>query len=317
MVFSKLSWAALGFGALGVLGCAGADFEPTAQGEETAGESQGLTTSGTTTTTKSVLSLGDSIAFGYNPLLMPPFTPAPPASPSAFIGYPEFIATKGYTVTNASCPGESSKSLLDATAPDTGCRSFKASLALHADYETTQLAYVIARMQAQNAANAKLDDFVTFNIGANDLFLLEGACSNDPTCIANGLPAVVTAYSQNLENAYSQIKAVADKNKKSTKVYIVGLTTYATNYNDPQAVGALTAMNNALRSFTTSKGGKVAEGFDKFKAESAKNGAGGDACKAGLLIKKPDNTCDIHPSQKGREILGQAVIDQVKLFPPK
>jgi lysophospholipase L1-like esterase len=296
MVFSKPSWIALGFGALGFLGCGGADFGPTGQGEAPTEGSAKFNSA------KTFLSLGDSIAFGYNPLV-------PQLPPSNFTGYPEVLASRGFDVTNASCPGETSGSFLDpspATAPDNGCRFWKSHFALHADYETTQIVFTVGAIQAKAAAN-EIFDFVTLNIGANDLFVLQASCGGQLACIQAGLPGVVAAYSQHIANAYEQMKAAYDPEKPKFKGKFIGVTTYATNYNDPLAVGALSAINEKLRAFTALNKGRLADGYVAFQTASAS--AGGDACAAGLLIRKPDNTCDIHPSQTGRELLAQTVID--------
>jgi len=298
MVLSKKSCIALGFAALGFLGCGGADFEPTAQGEAAAENSAKVKAA------KTFLSLGDSIPFGFNPLV-------PLAPPTNFIGYPEVLASRGYDVTNASCPGETSGSFLDATAPDNGCRSFKAypPLSLHADYETTQIAFAVAAIQAKVADQNGKFDFITLNIGANDLFVLQNSCTTAPNpllCIQSGLPGVVAAYSQHLASAYDQMAAAYGANK--IKGQFVGVTTYVTNYNDPLAVGALTLMNNALAAFTSSKGGILADGYLAFQTKSTEDGGTGDACAAGLLIRKPDNTCDIHPSEDGRKLLADTVL---------
>ena len=285
MAFSKRSWMALGFGALGFLGCGGTGFDPSTEEFEAAEESAEITAS------KKFLSLGDSIAFGFNPLVAPNI-------PSNFIGYPEVIAARGNKVTNASCPGESSGSFLSAEAPDNGCRGFKAAFSLHADYETTQIAFTVAQVKKTKF------DFITLNIGANDLLLLQQSCQNDLACIQAGLPGVVQAYGQNLLVGYNQVKAAGYKGK------FVGLTTYAINYNDPLAVGALGAINGALTSFTTQIGGKVADGFTAFQTAAAS--FGGDSCAAGLLIQLPNGTCDIHPSKKGRELLATTVLKAAK-----
>lgn len=302
MELSKKSWIALGFGALGFLGCGGADFEPTARGEATAENSAKAKSA------KTILSLGDSIAFGFNPLV-------PLAPPTNFIGYPEVLASAGYDVTNASCPGETSGSFLDpnpATAPDNGCRAFKAAppLSLHANYETTQIAFAVAAIEAKVAAHDKFD-FITLGIGANDLFVLQASCP-DLACILNGLPGVIGAYSQHLADAFNQMETAYDpansENPDRIKGKFIGLTTYVTNYNDQLAVGSIGAINTALRDFIAlNNKGRLADGYAAFQTASAP--FGGDACAAGLLIVKPDNTCDIHPSQLGRELLAQTVID--------
>jgi hypothetical protein len=44
---------------------------------------------------------------------------------------------------------------------------------------------------------------------------------------------------------------------------------------------------------------------------------GGDPCAAGLLIKLPDGTCNIHPSPAGHLLLAQAIEAAVGALPPK
>ena len=281
MAFSKWSWV-VGFGALGLLGCGGADWDQPTQVLDTGDESADLTAS------KAFLSLGNSIAFGYDPL-----NPTPNV-PSSFVGYPEYIASKGHKVTNSSCPGETSSSFFSTAAPDNGCRDFKGAFSLHANYETTQSVFMVA------AINKTKYDFITLDMGANDLFLLQKNCLGDIACIQAGLPGVIDTYSKNLQKGYDQVKAT----RKFTGKFI-GLTTYALNYNDPLSVGALNLLNGALVSFTNKIGGKVADGFADFKTAA---GAAGDSCAAGLLITRPDGTCDIHPSKKGRERLGNVIL---------
>jgi hypothetical protein len=245
----------------------------------------------------SFLSLGNSIAFGYNP-----FNPTPNV-PSSFIGYPEVIASKGYKVTNTSCPGETSSSFFSTTEPDNGCRQFKSLFSLHADYETTQAVYVL------NLPKRSSYTFITLDIGANDLFLLQKDCLGDTACIQARLPTVLATYTQNLNKGYNQLKAAGYTGK------FIGLTTYALNYNDPLTVGALTALNGELEKFTTQIKGKLADGFAAFKTKAFEKG-GGDACAAGLLIKVPDGgvACDIHPSKDGRELLATTILKAAGLI---
>ena len=64
------------------------------------------------------LALGDSVAFGFDPLVRD-FSEA-----ENFIGYPEALAALlDVEVANASCPGEASGGFISLTSPlDTGCR---------------------------------------------------------------------------------------------------------------------------------------------------------------------------------------------------
>jgi hypothetical protein len=72
--------------------------------------------------TVNYLALGDSIAFGFNPTLMPN-PPAPPwPNPNQFTGYPEIVSQlERKTEANAACPGETSGSFFDVAFPDNGC----------------------------------------------------------------------------------------------------------------------------------------------------------------------------------------------------
>ncbi len=282
MKFCKRSCFALSIGTLGLLGCGGADWDQSAQDLEPAEKAAELRAP-----TKSFLTLGDSIPFGFSPLV------ATPHIPSSYVGYPEVLAASNYQVTNPSCPGETSGSFLSVAAPDNGCRGFKSAYSLHADYATTQVSYVVGALKKTNF------DFITLNIGANDLFLLQKKCNNDAACIQAGLPGVIQAYSQNLAAGYELLKKAVHKEK------FIGVTTYAPNYSDQQVVGALSALNAALVSFTNQIGGKVADGFGAFANEA---GPSGDSCAADLLIRLPDGTCDIHPSQHGREVLAATVL---------
>ena len=283
MSISLKSGAMVGFLALGLAACGSAGIDPGDEYSSSDSEEFRLRRI-------KYLALGDSIAFGFNPLV------APPGAPSSYRGYPEVIGTIfPHSVTNAGCPGETSGSLLSAAAPDNGCRNWKAAFSLHADYDTTQIAFA----QSYIAANRDTK-FVSINIGANDLLLVQKKCAGDPLCIQAALPGILAAYGQNLGATFTLLRAAGFTGK------FVALTTYATNYNDPLSVGALTALNNVTAQVTAAFGGVVADGFGTFRFFA--NKAGGDSCAAGLLIKLPDATCDIHPSPKGRDILAVSVV---------
>src|SRR5215472_17443905 len=67
------------------------------------------------------LALGDSLPFGMNITLLPPYSVTLPTE-AAFIGFPEVAAAAMHvSVKTASCPGETSWSFLDVTALDNGC----------------------------------------------------------------------------------------------------------------------------------------------------------------------------------------------------
>jgi lysophospholipase L1-like esterase len=237
------------------------------------------------------LALGDSIAFGYSPLLSP-------ADTEAFSGYPDFVSKALHRkVSNASCFGESSASFLTVGAPDTGCAAWRALFPLQAGYSGSQLQYALDYL----AVNAKKTDLITIDLGANDLGVLLAGCLGDLTCAAAGLPAALAAYNANLVTIFSALRSVYSGP-------IIAVTAYAANYSNPIELSGLVPLNAILFSAATAfPNVQVADAFAAFGAATI--GAGGDSCAAGLLIRKPDNTCDIHPSAAGQKLIAETVVE--------
>src|SRR5665647_210944 len=233
------------------------------------------------------LALGDSVPFGYNPLLV-----KPGVDPSVFVGYPQLAANlfrPKLKVFNASCPGETSGSLIDVTAPDNGCQFYRQYIgALHVSYQGSQLQYA----ERYVAANPRTK-FVSLMIGANDLFLLQKECGNVNACIIHGLPSLLGALQTNLTTIYSGLRAAGLKGD------FVAVTYYSTNYVDPVITGAVGAVDGVLAGVTKAFGGKVADGFGAFEVAAAPSG--GDTCAAGLLIRLTTTTFDVHPSPAGAD----------------
>jgi len=232
------------------------------------------------------LAIGDSVAFGFNPLVFH----SDPTDTDAYIGYPEVLSKH---VVNASCSGETSGSLI-AGPPDNGCAGFRSVAPLHVRYTGTQLAFAVAYIRAH--PNTQL---VTIDIGANDLFVLLRTCAGSSSCFAAGFPVVLSRLASNLVTTYQSLRAAGFRG------HLVGLTYYVTDYNDQNTVAAIGAINQVVGAVTTAFGGRVADGFKAFQSEAMV--AGGDSCKAGLLIRLPTGGCDIHPSRLGRQLLARAV----------
>jgi lysophospholipase L1-like esterase len=229
------------------------------------------------------LALGDSVAFGFSPLISPSDT-------AAFVGYPEVLSED---VVNASCPGETSGSLIGGP-PDNGCAAFRSVAPLHATYTGPQLAFAVAYLRAHPDTQ-----LVTINIGANDLFVLLRTCGTSSSCFAAGFPALLSTLASNLATIYGSLRAAGFGG------HLVALTYYLTDYNDQIAAAAIGAINSVVANVTTAFGGRVADGFGAFKAVAAE--AGGDSCAAGLLIRLPTGGCNIHPSTTGHEVLAEAI----------
>ena len=110
--------------------------------------------------------------------------------------------------------------------------------------------------------------------------------------------------------AYTQIRDVAHY-----QGLLVALTYYSLSYSDPAQVAGTQLLNSVIASVTEAFGGKVADGFAAFQGPSM--AFGGSPCAAGLLIKLPDGTCNIHPSPAGHLLLAQAIEAVVGAVPPK
>ena len=236
------------------------------------------------------LALGDSIAFGYNPLVIP-------VNLDKYVGYPEIVSDALHRkVANASCFGESSGSFLVLHAPDTGCAQWRAALPLKVSYSGTQMQYILDYLQA----NLKKTDLITIDIGVNDLGVLLASCNFDLTCASNGLPGTLAAYAQNLATIFGGIRAAGYTGP------IVAVTPYAANYNDPVEVSGLIALDGVLAQVASAFDVQVADAFTAFLVADIP--FGNDSCAAGLLIKLPGGTCDIHPSLAGQTLIAQTVV---------
>lgn len=256
------------------------------------------------------LALGDSVAFGFVPS---DAVPAPNyLSANSFVGYPEDVGQAlRLGVWNASCPGETTASMLVPGAQSNGCENslgsptgYRTQFPLHVQYQDTQMDYALKYLAVHRHTQ-----LVTIDIGANDAFLLESRCQGVPACVAAGFPALLAEIGTNLKAIYHEIRDVANY-----QGLLVALTYYSTNYNDPATVALVKAINGVITSVTVAAGGMVADGFDAFLAASPT----GDPCAAGLLIKPPDEpTCNIHPSPAGHLLLAQAIEKVVGTLPPK
>ncbi|KFF60809.1 hypothetical protein JF66_02210 [Cryobacterium sp. MLB-32] len=246
---------------------------------------------------KSYLALGDSVPFGYNPLLV-----TPGVAPSAFVGYPELLvdyARPKLRVANASCPGETSTSMITGTRPDHGCQNYRQYVgALHESYTGSQLDYATNFL----ATNPRTK-LVSVMIGANDALMLQDECvglgGDVNSCITNGLGPVLYTLRANLTTIYSALRAQGYRGE------FVAVTYYSTDYRDPTVTGSISAIDAVLVDVTKSFGGTAADGFAAF--ERAAKPYGGDTCAAGLLIRLTPSTCNIHPSPAGAALLAAAV----------
>ena len=246
------------------------------------------------------LALGNSIAFGYSPLV-------DPRNANNFIGYPNTVAAAlKENLTNASCPGETSSHFITLSGSDNGCGPwrFLLNLPLHTAYSSSQLAYADGFLQSHRQTLV-----VSIDIGANDLFVLVRECGGQANlgCILAGLPGMLATLSANLDTIYGHIR-----NLDGYHHNLVALTTYSLNYSDPIATSVISQVNKVVADRSLAWGGIVADGFGAFAAASS--AFGGDTCAAGLRIEVSPSplACDIHPSPAGRDLLAQAIVNALR-----
>jgi len=246
------------------------------------------------------LALGNSVAFGFNPLLGR-------SNAGNFIGYPTPVAAAlKENLTNLSCPGETSSHFISLAGSDNGCGAYRANFPLHVAYSGTQLAFTDAFLQSH-----PMTLVVSIDIGANDLFVLLDACSvqaNPSLCIQAGLPGMLATLSANLDTIYGHIRNLDGYHHK-----LVALTYYSLNYSDPTGTFLISQVNQVVAARTLAWGGIVADGFGAFAAAST--AFGGDTCAAGLriVVLSSPLTCDIHPSPAGRDLLAQAIVNALRI----
>lgn len=240
------------------------------------------------------LALGDSGPFGF--ITQAGFEYA---NPQNFVGYPAYVAQAlRLDPVNASCPGETTGSFLSPTAADSGCRAFRARAPLHVQYAGTQLAFATGFLSAHR--NTRL---VTLTLGANDLFLLEAACSGDVACVLAALPQALGTITFNVETILAGLRASGFDGP------IVVSNYYATDYTDLTRTGVTAALNQALATAAAAHGALVGDTFTAFRAAASNPFAAGNPCRAGLLNALPANQflCDIHPSQSGHRLIADTI----------
>ena len=257
------------------------------------------------------LALGDSLAFGYNPLVQPP-------NLSLYIGYPKMAAAVlDLGLANASCPGETTGTFIGASTvyyPGFDCLEMQEQNQLFVPYNGAhnQLDYALAFLQANPSTK-----LVTIDIGVNDIGILQYNCltqysGNPPDilkCEEDNLPATLATIGQNLTAIFSALRATGYKKT------IVAVDAFAFNYSDPVQVGALGAYNVLVGQVASQFGVEVADVYPVFEHVAAR--FGGDTCAAGLLVKLPDGTCDTHPNLAGQALIASTVLQVIESKPPK
>jgi lysophospholipase L1-like esterase len=254
------------------------------------------------------LALGDSVTFGYEE---PQVVPAPNyADASSFIAYPEMLGKELHlTVANAACSGETSSSLIDATAQSNGCESrpgggpgYRTNFPLHVSYSGSQLAYAVGYLKKHKKVR-----LVSLMIGANDFFVCQETTADKCSTLTEQ-SGVISTLEKNVATILTAIRKQAKYNGQ-----IVILNYYALNYADQTAAGQSALLNQSVDGAARPFHVEIADGFGELEAAAAHSG--GNSCTAGLLtqLSGASTPCGIHPSFAGQALLAQAVENAIRL----
>jgi lysophospholipase L1-like esterase len=245
---------------------------------------------GTTAPVGTYLALGDSVPFGFigNAESLYP-------DPDNFVGYPEMVSDDLHLgVLDASCPGETTDSFIDAEAQSNGCENsldspigYRDRYPLHVDYEGSQLDYALETLQ--EVPDIRL---VTLQLGANDAFvcLCTGRCTTPAE-----LQDLTARVQANLDLI---LRTLRDEGDYRGRIAVV--TYYALDYSDPVGVAIVQTLNDAVTAAAVANGAVVADGFEAFRSRALE--AGGSSIAAGLVYLD-----DVHPTAEGHRLLATGV----------
>lgn len=252
------------------------------------------------------LALGDSVAFGYSPLLNK-------TNAANFIGYPDIVAQRlNVEDVNVACSGEATGGFISPTGLDNSCRFYRAHWPLHVSYSGTQLSFAVNFLKHNPRTR-----LVTLGLDANDFFRLSTGPGPDvwppSTCFVPApasVPGLLQYFStcavQNLRTILGAIRATG-----YTGLLVI-VKYYALNYGDPASLFVTRdLLNQAMITASAGFNVQIADGFAALAGAAAP--FGGDSCKAGLLIVTSASplVCDVHPTPAGRDLLAGAVVKAV------
>jgi lysophospholipase L1-like esterase len=250
------------------------------------------------------LALGDSVSFGYQE---PTVVPAPDYTTAAsFVGFPEIVASDLHLkLTNLACPGETSSSLINASAQSFGCETsltpttpaYRPTFPLHTKYSGSQLSAAVKFLKANPKTR-----LVTLMVGANDYFLCVATTADQCQSNVEQIGVVGTVA----KNVRTIVTTLRKKAHYDGQLVLVGY--YATSSALAAATEGLDVqIKQAGHGFKI----RYANAFNSFAAASVH--AGGTACSAGLLTELSTGGCGVHPSAAGQTLLASTVIRSLRL----
>lgn len=236
------------------------------------------------------VSIGDSLAFGYQPNLVAAhdFNPADYASYAEIYAHDEHLS-----LANFGCPGETTTTLIGG-----GCPWILGGLPTHVPFGgqpqlTSALAYLGAHPDTK---------LITIDIGSNDLLSVVDGCLTAPSilaCVQAGLPGALSTLIGNYAVVLGSLHAVAP----SAKIVIFNI------YNPlalqvPGSDAISTLVNGQLLTLAHYFGASVA---DAFRAINGKLGSPREAHYICTRTWECTPYQNIHPTTLGYQELAIAL----------
>jgi lysophospholipase L1-like esterase len=240
-----------------------------------------------------LLSLGDSIAFGYQSRQVATELASGTYSPDHFPGYvapleADISGVVGHpqTVVNYACPGETTASMITGPcAFAVGVHGLGYRRALHDDYSGAQLAAAVAFLRAHRGEVSP----ITLSIGANDLNNLFNACQQDVACVQAKLPATLTTLAAHLAVTLGALRVAAPQ------AQVIVLTPYNPAYViAPSSDQLLIVSNQVIGAVALAARARVADGFRAINLALPGQELA-SVCTFTLMCTQSD----IHPSDAG------------------
>ena len=182
------------------------------------------------------LVLGDSVAFAYIASAGHVYI-----NPENFVGFADDLANQRDTeVANGGCPGETTGSFLSATAPDNGCRAYRAAFPLHV-MATARPSWSLPLQYLRRNRDVR---FVTLTLGRYRWVSARGrSCAtqlNPTACIEAGLPALLASVAANIATILADLRATGFGGT------IVVTNYYSVDYSDPSGTALTALLNGAI-----------------------------------------------------------------------
>jgi lysophospholipase L1-like esterase len=255
---------------------------------------------GATRVQRSYLALGDSLAFGYQQAKFNELFPG--EDPARFdTGYVDdfghfLLKThRDTSVVNDGCPGETTDSFI------AGPCQYQLAFPLHHPYvggpASSQLSDALAYLNAHPGTVSP----ITLDIGANDaLHVIEGVCKMEAACVARESPALFAHVAGNLGVILADLRGAAPQ----AKIVVLGL------YNPFGATIAggdelTAALGEVMRNVASAAAARFADPLPVFNPPGAREQP--TIC---LLTNMCTPLVDIHPTDRGYEVLGELIRKQ-------